>query len=299
MSARRRNPALDRWTARSLYALEYAALCLTRAVVAPLPPRLRIRFGGWLGRMIVPGLPATRRRVGRNLLRALPGADAAERARIARAVGDNFGRVLAEYECLDRIAGDGGRAALSGPGLAALAAARAEGRGAVLVSAHFGNWEAIRFALKQQGTPCAMIYRAFNNPWFDRDVRAKMLHAGEPVLTKGRQGMRAFVTHVAKGGVALILVDQKQTGAPLVSFLGLPAETAPAAAELASRCGVPLIPAFATRRADGLSFDVELEAPVPEGEPIARMAEVNERIGARIRARPEQWFWLHNRWRGG
>lgn len=290
---RRRSTRLDRWFVPALHALEYAALMVLRGIVLPLPPDRRIGFGGFLGRLIVPNLPATRRRVERNLARALPALPAAERRRIAVAVGDNFGRVLAEYECLDRIARDPARVTVAGPGLAALA----EGRGAVIVSAHFGNWEAIRFALLQRGRPVAMIYRDFNNPLFDRDVRAKMDHAGKPVLPKGREGMRALVGHLARGGTALILVDQKQSRAPLLPFLGLPAETVPVAAELAGRWNLPLVPAFATRQPDGLRFHVEFEAPIPPGDPLARMAEVNARIGARIAAMPGQWFWLHNRWR--
>lgn len=297
MSAPRRSPARDRWPVRLGHAAEYAAARLLWLVLLALPRDQRIRLGGWLGRRLLPALPATRRRIARNLAHALPGTDAAAAARIAREVGDNFGRLIAEYECLGAIAGDRTRVAVSGAGLAPLRAARAAGRGALLVSAHWGNWEAIRFGLGQEGIPVAMLYRAFNNPWFDREVRARMARAGEPVLVKGRTGMRGFVAHLARGGVALLLVDQKQTGAPLLPFLGRPAETMPAAAELAERLGIPLLPAFATRRADGLGFEVEIEAPPADGPPLARMAEINDRISARIRARPGQWFWLHDRWR--
>jgi KDO2-lipid IV(A) lauroyltransferase len=280
-----------------LHRIEYLGARLLRACLAPFPPDARIRFAGAVGRLVLPRLPATRRRLERNLALGLPAADAAERRRIAREMSGHFGRVAGEYECLDRIAGDPARVRLDGPGLAVLLAARAGGRGAVIVSAHFGNWEAIRFGLGQRGIPCAMIYRAFNNPWFDRAVRARMRAAGEPVLAKGREGMRAFLMHVAKGGVALVLVDQKQTGAPLLPFLDRPAETALAAAELATRLRVPLIPAFAARRADGTGFDADFETPVAEGSGAARMTEVNARIAGRIRACPGQWFWLHNRWR--
>lgn len=272
---------------------EHAGALAGLAVIGALPPVTRGRLAAWLGRVLVAGLPMTRRRIERNLARIHPGMTAAERAALARAVGAHFGRVIAEYATLPEMAADAGLFDLSGAGLSALS----PGQGAVLVSAHFGNWEAIRAALGHRGLPCGIIYRAFNNALFDRDCRRLMAAAGAPVLAKGLRGTRALVAHVARGGAALILVDQKQTGSPRLPFLGQPAETSLAAAELATRLKVPLIPAFATRLPDGRRFAVEIEAEVAEGPPEARMAEVNARIGARIAAHPDQWFWLHNRWR--
>lgn len=262
-----------------------------------LPRPLALRLAGAAGRTIVGGLPFLRRRIRRNLAHALPRLDRTDARRIAHATGDQFGKVILEYFLLDRIAKDPPPLAVSGPGLDALHAARAAGRGAVLVSAHLGNWEMIRLSLQQRGIACAMIYRAFNNAPFDRFVRARMTAVGEPVLSKGRAGMRAFVTHVARGGAALILVDQKQSGAPNLPFLGQPAETALAAADLASRCKAPLIPVRALRRPGATGFDLLFEAPLPEAPSAERMAAVNARIGTWIRDDPEQWFWLHDRWR--
>ncbi|GIX13583.1 MAG: lauroyl acyltransferase [Paracoccaceae bacterium] len=265
--------------------------------LALLPHSVAGRLAESLGAAIVAGLPVTRRRIERNLARVMPHLSAAERRRLARAVGGHFGRVILEYATLPRLVARRDAWTLGGPGLDALRRARAEGRGAVLVSAHFGNWEVIRAALAAAGIPCGMIYRAFNNRPFDLHVRDLMRAAGAPVLTKGHRGTRALVAHVARGGAGLILVDQKQTGAPRLPFMGHPAETALAAAELATRLGVPLLPAFATRLEDPDRFAVEIEAPVPDGPASARMEEVNRRIAARIAARPGQWFWLHNRWR--
>jgi Kdo2-lipid IVA lauroyltransferase/acyltransferase len=276
---------------------EYAGALVALGALGLLPPATLGRISDRLGRWLVAGLPMMRRRIERNLTRIHPQMDAAGRAALARDIGGHFGRVIGEYAILPRLVRDPALTALSGPGLEALQKARAEGRGAVLVSAHFGNWEMIRAALGHAGIPCGMIYRAFNNRLFDARCREVMRSAGEPVLAKGHRGTRALVTHIARGGVALILVDQKQTGAPRLPFMGHPAETALAAAELASRYRVPLIPAFATRQPDGRRFAVDLEEPVPEAPAAIRMTEVNARIASRIAAHPEQWFWLHNRWR--
>jgi KDO2-lipid IV(A) lauroyltransferase len=294
---RRRSEALDRPIVRVQHAAEYV---LGRIAIAPLsllPPEARIRFGGWVGRRVLLNLPLARRRVLRNLARVRPDLSPGAVRDLLAAVGDNFGRVIAEYQWMRWVSSVPSRGRLSGPGLDVLDAARAQGRGALIVSAHFGNWEAIRFGLRHRGIDCAIIYRDFNNPWFDAYVRTRMVHAGAPVLPKGLEGLKGFVAHIAKGGAGLILVDQKQTGAPRLPFLGHPAETATVAADLARRAKVPLIPAFARRAADGLTFDVEFEAPVEGQDPVARMTEINARIGARVEADPGQWFWLHNRWR--
>lgn len=282
---------------RILHRLEYAAAWVAIKPLVLLPRRRALAISGIAGRLIVAGIPALRRRIERGLTHAMPALDGHQRHAIARAVGSHFGRVIMEYHLLDRMAVTPPSLNVHGPGLAALTDARAEGRGVVLVSAHFGNWEMIRLALQERGIPCAMIYRAFNNARFDRFVRGRMCAVGEPVLTKGRAGMRAFVTHVARGGTALILVDQKQTGAPELPFLGHPAETVLAAAELATRSKAALIPVRARRKPDALGFDILFEDPVPAGSASERMGAINTRISDWIAADPGQWFWLHDRWR--
>lgn len=270
-----------------------AAVRLLFALSAPLgAARLSALFGR-AGRLALPRLPFLRRRVAENLAPSRPEADA--RA-LSAGVGEHFARLMAEYMRLGELADDPGRLEIRGA--EHLTAPLAQGRGAVIASAHFGNWEAVRLGVRAAaGRDCALIYRAFNNPRFDAFALRRIAQAGEPVLHKGREGMRALLRHVARGGAAMVLVDQRQTGAPLIPFLGREAETATAAADLALRFDAALIPARA-RRLPGGRFEVVFEPEVPpEGGAEAMMAEVNARISAWIEADPEQWFWLHRRWR--
>ncbi|MEO0680597.1 MAG: lysophospholipid acyltransferase family protein, partial [Pseudomonadota bacterium] len=223
------------------------------------------------------------------------GRDPGEARALAAAAGDNFCRVVAEYWRIDGLAARPDRVRVVDA--APLAQARARGRGVVIASAHFGNWEAIRLAARAAtGEECALIYRAFNNPAVDAVAQRFIAVAGRPVLHKGREGTRALLRHVARGGTALVLVDQRQTGAPLLPFLGREAETATAAADLARRFDAALLTACARRRDDGLGFDVTFQAEATGDTAEAMMAEVNGRIGAWIDADPGQWFWLHRRW---
>ncbi len=256
------------------------------------------------GRAIGPLWPGLAKRVAGNLALVRPGASRAEARALTAEVSGHFARLSLEYLRIERIAADPGRVAIedAAPLLEALAA----GRGVVLVTAHFGNWEAIRLAVRRAsakagaqaggGRDCALIYRAFNNPLFDAWAQTVIAHAGTPVLHKGRDGTRSLLRHVARGGVALILVDQRQTGSPLIPFLGHDAETALAAAELALRFDAALIPARGLRLPDG-RFSVLFEPEIARSDAQTMMAEVNARIGAWVETWPEQWFWLHRRWK--
>jgi KDO2-lipid IV(A) lauroyltransferase len=274
---------------------EMAAARAVLAASAPLSTDRFVRVAGALGGALLPRIPPLRRRIADNLKALGPAAEGLEAGPLARQVGDHFARVMAEYLRMAEIAADPARIEVEED--ASLAAALAAGRGAVLVSAHFGNWEAVRIAVRRHGRDCALIYRAFNNPRFDALAMGRIREAGEPVLHKGREGTRALLRHVGRGGVALVLIDQRQTGAPLLPFLGREAETATAAAELAARFGAALIPARGRRLADGRRFGVRFEAEIPAGDPVAMTAAANDAISAWIREDPGQWFWLHRRWR--
>ncbi len=272
-------------------ALSAAAFAVVAAPLLALPADAAIRVMGALGRGLLPLAPAARR-IRDNLSLVRPDLDA--RA-VAAGVGDNFGRVLAEYVRMADMAARPDRRRVTG--LAHLTQAMAAGRGALIVSAHLGNWEAIRLAAADAGIPVGLMRRHFNNPDFDALALARVRMAGEPVLHKGANALRGMFGHLRSGGALLVLVDQRSTGGALVPFLGRPAETTVAVAGLAARLGTPVIPAVALREADGLSFDVRFAPPVAPGPPEAMFAEIHRSLDVWIDERPGQWFWLHNRWR--
>ncbi len=292
MSPRSDRPSLRR---RAAYAFEMLVVRALRALASVLPTPRLIDVAGAVGSRVTAWLPKIRRRILDNLTLVRPDLDAAARERIMREVGDNFARVGFEYERMDELAADPSLMDISGA--EHVEAARAAGKGIVLVSAHFGNWEFVRLAARRLGAPSAIIYRAFNNPQFDAMAQPLIAKAGEPVLHKGRKGSRELLRHVKGGGVALILIDQRQTGSPLIPFLGREAETAVAAAELARRFGAALIPARARRLPDGRRFDVRFEAPIPHGDPIEMTRAANDRISSWIEEEPGQWLWIHRRWK--
>ncbi|MEO1291649.1 MAG: lysophospholipid acyltransferase family protein [Pseudomonadota bacterium] len=286
MSRRRTSPTvLDR--------LEFAGYRLFRLVMWLLGRRRTTALVAWVARRLGPVLPMAKR-AHENLQARRPELDDAERKRIIVGLSDNFTRLLLEYLRLKELYAKQAEWRVEGEEHLEAATAAAGGR-MVVVSAHYGNWEAIRAAAGARGAPLALIYRAFNNPLIDAEAQRCMAPTGQPVFHKGKHGARALFAHVSRKGGAMILVDQRLGGAPLIDFMGAPAETSLAAAQMAQRIGVPLLPAVARREGEG--FVVRFEQPVEAETPEAAMAEVNARIEAWIDEAPEQWFWLHRRWK--
>lgn len=284
----------DRWWVRAREWVAYRTLKLFRDLAWPLPlwtlTGAFAPLGGWVVRLV----PAFRRRVENNLSLVWPHLSAGERRRILIGAGKHTMRMMVEYTRIDKFRRE---VVLNIDGAERLEAARASGKGMVLVTAHYGNWEAARAAAQKLGHESGIIYRAFNNRYLDAFTMNLLPCLGTPVLQKGRKGTRQLLAHVARGGVAMILVDQRNSGAPFIPFLGHPAETVTAAADLAVRTGAALMPVVARRNVAERRFDVCFEAPVTGSDATEMMAEVNRRIGAWVEADPEQWFWFHRRWR--
>ncbi|MEM1382478.1 MAG: hypothetical protein AAF713_15715 [Pseudomonadota bacterium] len=284
----------DRWTTRAVEALEFG-LCgvfhfgtlwvPTRWLTGTLAP-----LGGWLALM----LPGLRRRAKENLSRVWPEMTATRQSEIIRGAGQNFMRLMVEYSRFRRFAGE---VEVVAEGTDHLRAAAETGKGTVILSAHFGNWEGIRLAARQVGVNCGILRRHFNNRYLDRYTQNLITAAGDPILIKGRAGVRQLMAHVARGGTVLILVDQRNTGAPLIPFLGHPAETMLTAAEIARRAGATILTARSIRNLAEQRLEVVFEGPIQAEAPLDVMAEANDRISAWIRSEPEQWLWLQRRWK--
>jgi KDO2-lipid IV(A) lauroyltransferase len=275
--------------------LAAAVLAAVLAVLRGLPDRWRTAIGGILAVAVYRLNLRLRQRAEGNLARVMPDIARRTRRRIALSMAGNVGRTLAEIMAMPQLLARAPEFAVGGPGLATIELAVRSGTGAIIVSGHFGQWEAVRAVLLHKGIQCGAIYRAFNNGAFDAAFRPMIEQAGRPILTKGRPGMRALVRHLSAGGIAAILADQRMPG-PVLDFLGQPAQTPLAAAELALRFGLPLVPAYGTRHSDGYTLSVEFEAPIPHSDAAQMMQAVNDSLAARARRHPEQYLWLHWRW---
>ena len=262
-----------------------------------LPYEMRVPFVGWLMAHVVGPLAGYRRRALDNLERICPELPAARRRAIAVAALDNAGRTFIENYSLHDFPARMAARTPEGPGYAALQQAAKEKRAVILVTGHFGNYEATRAALVARGFDIGGLYRPMKNPYFNAHYVKTMESFGGPVFPQGRRGTAGFVRHLKNGSQLVLLFDQHVQRAPVLDFLGAPARTAVSAAELALRFDGLLIPFYGIRQPDGIGFRSVMEAPVPHSDPETMTQALNDSLSARIRAHPEQWFWVHRRWR--
>ena len=262
-----------------------------------LPYRWRIPAMGWVVSRMVAPVAGYRARIRQNLAHAWPDLPPATVAWLTRAVPDNVGRTLIEIYSGPEFVARARQAPVTGPGLPALERARAESRPVILVTGHFGNYDAARAALIARGHDMGALYRAMTNRWVNAHYARAIRAIGEPMFEQGRRGMIEMVRHIRGGGVLGILTDLHAPGGARTTFFGKPVKTSPVTAELALKFGAALIPVYAVRQPDGLSFEIVLQEEVPAGDPAEMTQIVNDRLEALVRAHPEQWFWIHRRWK--
>lgn len=264
-----------------------------------LPYPHRVRIGGWVFGKIVGPLTGQRQRIRNNLALVWPDMPLAKKRQLERLVPSYIGRSLIELFNPEPFSEIAQAATFEGPGLAALEKSNAEGRPAILVSGHIGNYDVIRSGLTQRGYHIGGLYREMGNKAFNADYVATIRNIAEPLFAQGHRGMAEMVAHLKSGGNLAVLIDQHMdTGAP-VTFFGKTALTGVSAARLALKYNATVIPCYAIRQADGLSFRAVLEAPVPQSDAVTMTQALNDSLEAQVRAHPEQWLWTHRRWKGG
>ncbi|MDE2245039.1 MAG: LpxL/LpxP family Kdo(2)-lipid IV(A) lauroyl/palmitoleoyl acyltransferase [Xanthomonadaceae bacterium] len=267
--------------------------------VAALPYPMLLTLGGALGHLAAPLLPARRRVAARNLALCFPELDAGARARLLAANLRDLGCMLAEF-ALGWMGSDAAlaRVPLTIDGLEHLAAARAAGHGVLLVGGHFSHLE-LCARLVSQRIRIAGMYRVMDNPVFEHVVLQARLHYADAMFT--REQLRATVKYLRGGGTVWYAPDQDMRGKDhvFVPFFGVPAATIPATHHLARLSGAAVLP-FAHRRLPGGGYAIRIEAPLadfPGVDAIADTARVNAAIERMVRAAPEQYLWVHKRFK--
>ena len=262
-----------------------------------LPYRWRVRLMGWLMAQVIGPIAGYRRRAQANLAYIYPNMGAKARRSLANKVLNNAGRTIIENYSATDFARQLRNAPVIGAGLSALAEARAAGRPVLFVTAHFGNYEAPRHVLLAQGYRIGGLYRPMSNPYFNSHYVRTMEGVAGPIFDKGPRGTIGFARFLKKGGMGTILFDIYYRGGPALPFLGQPAPTATSAAEFALRFNALLIPYFGVRAKDGFNFHITLGAPITHSEPLQMTKDITALLEDQIAAHPEQWFWVHNRWK--
>ena len=277
-------------------AVEFAPIWVVLAIGRILPFWLRGKMFGFLGKLIVMYLPKARKRVHRGLITVFPGLSKKEINSITKKVGCNTALTLSELLMNDDYKKRKKLISADGEGFETLKEAKFNGQGAIIVSAHFGQWEAIRHHLADNNMETGAVYRKNNNPFYERLFLKSIKYGGLPIIARGGKGNINMIRHLKKGGFFALLVDQDSHSGKQIKFLGQDARTTTAPAEMALRYDLPLVPVFAVRQENGQNIKLEYEEAIIHTDATTMTNEINERISARIQKNPEQWYWLHNRW---
>ncbi|RGP37792.1 lysophospholipid acyltransferase family protein [Pseudotabrizicola alkalilacus] len=262
-----------------------------------LPYRWRVPLCGWVMARIVAPLAGWPQRIRDNLALTLPDLPAAQIDRMVARVPENIGRTVIEIYSGAEFIARTTELPLTGDGVAALEAAHAAKRPVILATGHFGNYDAVRAALIARGYSLGALYRPMSNPWFNDHYVQAIGTIGQPLFERGRQGMGQMLKHLRGGGMLGILPDQRMQKGVKLTFFGKEALTALSAADMALKYDAMLIPTYAIRQPDGLSFQIVVDPPIPPSTPEIMTQALNDNLERLIRQYPEQWFWIHRRWK--
>lgn len=279
---------------RLVHLLEYAAL-RTLLLAASLPPRpAALALGRLLGRAVF-SVGVRRRVVMENLARAFPDLGPRARQDLARAVYAHFGAVLVDTATFHRWSEDELRARTALENYDVFRDALATGRGVVLATAHLGGFDVGPGRIALEGPRITSVFQGVRNPYVERYITAIRTRGGARVAKRGIQ-FRDVIRALESGECVTILGDQDAGPAGLfLPFLGTPASTLKGPAEFALRTGAILLTGFVPLR-DG-RYTLVFEPPIPQQTLEGMMAEYVRRVERMVRAHPEQYFWLHRRWK--
>jgi KDO2-lipid IV(A) lauroyltransferase len=297
---RRQKTAVRRGTERLVTRLLTAAFA---RVIRTLPLRFGRRLANLYGYLLY-ALTLRRQRLADANLAATFGdrLSPSERRRIRLAVTQNMCKVFVELFKASTFTREQIRDLVPAEGLEALHNALARGNGAMIVTGHFGNWELLGARLAAEGVDLAVVARDASDAGVASMINESRERLGMKVIEK--RDLRAMNAHLRANGVLGILPDQhSRKGSILLDFLGRPAWTVRSPALIALRTGAPLIPAFCLRHPDDSLRVTVLPAIDTEGlgnrdeATMELTRRINAALEEQILTRPEQWLWLHNRWK--
>lgn len=270
-------------------------------IPAHLPPPLGLALGRRIGDVLWWILPRRRRVALQNIERSL-GRDLGPAGvrRLGRRSFQHLGMNLVEACRYFIRPTDVMLSRVHVEGVEHLRRAAAAGRGILVLTAHYGNWELLAAAHGLTGLPLSFVVRPLDDPILDDLAGRFRRRSGAELIVKHR-AVREVVQALRRGRMVGILLDQNATRGEgvFVPFFGVPASTSKGLALLALRTGAPVVPVFLRREPDGRHcMDVRPPLPAPPDEDVLTYtAAFNAAIEAAIRRAPEQWLWMHARWR--
>jgi KDO2-lipid IV(A) lauroyltransferase len=282
---------------------EYWLVASVRWVVGVVPDAVSRGIGSTLGLLFYAIDPRHRRIAVRQLRAAFPRKSAAECRAIARATFVHFGRLLAAVLRFSTLTRDQMRARVEFEGEDRVRNALAAGKGAIIVTGHFGFWELGGLAHPLVLPPFSVLARPLDNPLLHDLLERIRCATGNHVIYK-QGALRRVLRTLEQNECVAILIDQYSQDADsiAVEFFNRPAPTTAALASLAIRTGAPLVPAVALPLPGGryrMVYEPPVEAPAADSaDPVRELTQrCTDVLEMYVRRYPHLWLWMHRRWR--
>lgn len=265
-----------------------------------IPVRLNRAIAVPVGRFLACLVPRVRRVAMANLNLAYGDSIThAEKERIYRGVVDNISLLAAEFSRLAEIATGTSSTRITVEGAEFIE----KGQGYVCVGAHLGNWELMGPAMAAHGHKVAVVVREFDVPRVNRLID-KIRRSGKISTIPKDNGGKEIIRHLREGSLVGILIDQspRENGVP-VTFFGAPCWATVAPAMIAVRARTPVLPVAMTRNKDG-HYTLKFYPPIfmkrtgnLREDLVDYSQACQDALEQMIRETPDQWLWLHRRWK--
>jgi KDO2-lipid IV(A) lauroyltransferase len=239
-----------------------------------------------------------------NLMRSFPEKSLPEIKNILRKSYSSFAVVVSDFFDIPSLKKEKLHHVIRVEGLENYREALKEAKGVLLFGAHFGNWEIGNAALALLTRPFVFLYRVFDSPFLEKNITGVRASYGNTSLSKDK-AMRPILRLLKNGSTINMLIDQNVAwyDGVFVDFFGRQACTTTGLALLALHTKAPVLPAFTRRLPDG-GYLLEIGKKVDIVDSGNRVQDVltntqifTKMIEEQIRKYPEQWLWLHQRWK--
>lgn len=241
----------------------------------------------------------------KNIKKAMPNLTFFQRLKIIFGMWNNLGRNMAEFVGFySNNYGDLSKfISLDNKTINNLNKIKNSKNGELIFTAHFGNWELFSQIFAKYNIPFSAVYREMNNNYADSIVTKYREKSGMEMIPKGQKGVIKLVRDLKNGKKILMLVDQRLSNGIIVPFFNIPSKTTDSVSVFALKYNYKVYSAVVFRKSFSCAFDMKIEEfeVINTGNldnDIKCVTEkINKKIEEWIKTKPEQWFWVHDRWK--
>lgn len=282
------------------YWIEYILLRLAAWLINCIPYSCAVKFTRNVGEFLYVILKDRREIALKNLRASFPEKNEAEIQKIAKGAFRHLGQIAIEVISIPKLNQKG---FIKTSNAQNVWKALEEKRGVIFIVSHFTNWEVMAVATAKEGFPMNAIARPLKNPFVYAHIKKLRGYAGLRSIDK-LGALRQTVKLLKDNQVVSFLIDQhERQGAIVTQFFGRPCYTSSFAAQVALKWKVPVVPLFCYRDQNGiLTTDFEKPFQLVDTGNLEEDAKQNTQmfitnIEKKVRQYPENWLWMHRRWR--